>query len=94
LLPGEIDVEESIGHWYLFAWADDRGGFANWILVDLDRLRDSALMDSQRITYNRDWETGFIAIKIADLRANGCIVDQKEGMVQQLELGLLSASGE
>ena len=72
-------IRGGYGRWYLFAWAYDRGSFANWILVDLDRFRSSALMEIQRIIYNPDKETGFIAVKIADLMANECIIDQRKG---------------
>jgi hypothetical protein len=38
-------------------------------------------------SYNPDSQTGFIAIKIADLMTNECVVDQRGGLVRQLELG-------
>lgn len=66
----ELDkLRDGYGGWYVYAWTDESGTICDWILVDLDHLRDSGELDKDRpVKRNRDGRTGFISIPIEDLR--------------------------
>lgn len=62
------------GDYYLYGWTQG-DMIAEWMLVDLHRLRASGLLRQQwRVIHNRDAATGFIAISYKTLRQQGCVV--------------------
>jgi len=72
----EIDkIRKGFARWYLYAWSDGHYNLADWILVDLDNLRQSGLLNDERpIIYNPDRRTGFKAYTVKELAAQGCLV--------------------
>lgn len=75
-------IREGFANWYLYAWTQS-GQICEWILVDLNRLRTSGTIFVQRAEIpNGYWEsnkfvrdgTYFVAIPLAELLANNCIV--------------------
>lgn len=74
----EIDkIKEGKSRWYLYAWSDGHGGFIDWILVDIDQLRNSDLLNYKPTIQNGDG-TGFIAITKEELNLSNCLVAYKE----------------
>jgi len=66
-------IKAGFARWYLYAWIENGGRFAEWIFVDLDKLRETLLIDFAPTVKNQDGTT-FKAISIPDLEATGCLV--------------------
>ena len=82
-------IKEGYGCWYLYAW-DKRftdGKFIAWVFVDLDKLRNSGLLNKPRqVVWNRDGSSAFIYIKLAELWQQGCFTEvSEEAGIQILE---------
>jgi len=62
--------------WYLYCWSDDNFGLADWILVDLDMLRNSKLLDGieELERANIDDRTWFISLTRSQL--SDCIISR------------------
>ena len=71
----EIDkLRKGFGDWYLYAWENKYGELAEWMLVDINKMRKSGLLDKERkTTMNPDRRTGFIAYAIKELDGVGAI---------------------
>ena len=67
-------LKEGFADWYFYGWSDDKGGFLDWMLVDLDKLRQSGLLENLLMTFNTDQTTGFVSINWDELNAHGCLV--------------------
>ena len=74
----EIDkLREGYAKWYLYAWEQRDGGY-EYILLDMDRVRDSGLLDGRKqVIINRDGRTGFVSISLFDLNNSNCIINKK-----------------
>lgn len=62
---------------YLYGWTE---GFriAEWMLVDLNRLRASGLLNqSHRVQYNTDGGTGFVSLAYRDLKRLNCLIAER-----------------
>lgn len=70
-------LREGYGSHYLYAWANNEAVFDDWMLIDLDKLRASRLLDNNDFIPNSDHRTGLLPIPDYDLRATGCIVREK-----------------
>lgn len=66
-------IKAGAGDLYLYAWAQGTK-LPEWVLVDLDSLRASGLLEDQSIIHNPDARTGFIAIPVSTLRLNDCVI--------------------
>ena len=66
-------IQEGFADWYLYAWTRN-GQICEWILVDLNRLRTSGTIYVQRPEIPNGDGTFFVAIPVAELLANNCIV--------------------
>lgn len=67
-------LREGFGRFYLYCWENDKHELSEWVLVDLDKLRETGLLDKQRKQFeNRDGTTCFIAFGIRELEQVGCI---------------------
>lgn len=64
------------GDFYLYGWTWDMQ-IAEWMLVDLHRLRESGLLQDSQLIPNRDGQTAFIAIPYYRLAARGCVVNSR-----------------
>lgn len=70
-------IKEGFCRWYLYVWTNRKGKIQDYILVDLNKLRESKILNkSFTVINNFDGETGFIAIPYTDLEAAGCIVSK------------------
>jgi len=68
-------IREGFARWYLFGWIDeDDGSVFTWLILDMDRVRKSGLLNSPEETINFDRETRFVHIGINQLFSKGCIV--------------------
>lgn len=71
----EIDkIRDGFARWYLYAWSDGNNGLMDWMLIDIDALRESGLLDRKQIIKNKDGRTGFIAVSEGELRLNNCLI--------------------
>ena len=74
-------IKEGYGRWYLYAW-DKRftgGQFIAWVFVDLDKLRESGLLNEPRkVIWNGDESSSFVSISLAELWQAGCITEVNE----------------
>ena len=75
----EIDkLREGFGDWYLYGWVDDRGDISEWILLNLDALRQSGLLDIKRKPISNHDGTAFVSITQQELKAYpGILIAQK-----------------
>lgn len=68
-------IREGFARWYLYGWDDTASGYLNrWMLLDVDVLRGSGLLDSAPQTVNHDGQTAFRTIAAGSLQLCGCII--------------------
>lgn len=82
----EIDkIKEGFADWYLYGWG--RGGTVEeYVLFDLERVRNVGMLEARRNQImNRDG-TGFINIEIGELQMAGCIVNKEVSETTQLKI--------
>lgn len=81
-------IKEGYAYRYFYAWTDEHHVIKEWILVDLDRVRDLGLLDTVGPSIpNTDNETHFIAISIRQLEESGCLLaSQLEKKARQVNL--------
>lgn len=70
--------------WYLYAWENQFGKLKEWMLININILRNSGLLDMNRpVKMNKDGATGFVSFSIRELEginsvAAKCIGDSNE----------------
>jgi hypothetical protein len=70
-------IKEGFGKWYLYAWTKDKNSFSDWILLDLDLLRKSPLLNNERKqTFNPDKSTAFISFSLPELYLWNIIIER------------------
>jgi len=76
------EVDKILGgfaRWYLYAWTTPAGGLSDWLLVDLDILRSSGLLEQvltqDREQWNRDCTTSFTWLTYTELVEVGAVVN-------------------
>lgn len=76
----EIDkIRAGFGRWYLYAWTGSKGKIIDWILVDLNKFRNSGVLnDNRRVIPNPDRRTGFKAYTINELLKNNCLIARRQ----------------
>lgn len=75
----EIDkIKAGFAKWYLYGWVSD-DTIQEWMLVDLDIVRNKGLLNDRDIIPNTDGRTGFIAIPHTELEENGCLIASQIG---------------
>lgn len=68
-------LRDGCADWYLYAWTNDEGGFADWVLLDINKMRDAGLFHENRnIQMNKDKTTGFVAYGLPEIYAVGGVV--------------------
>lgn len=76
----ELDkIKHGYGHLYLYGWTLEYQ-ISEWMLVDLERLRNSGLLDRRSLITNRNGDTRFLTIPAYELWREGCILTQ-QGML-------------
>jgi len=75
----ELDkLRAGFAQWYLYAWTDNQGGFDDWILVSIDKMREAGLLDNNRkVKMNKDNRTGFVAYSLSELTGIDALVAWK-----------------
>jgi len=76
-------IKEGFARWYIYGWLKDDDTVGDWILVDVDKLRASKLLDTTDERVNKDGSK-FICIPYKVLEDKGCIIDSN--MRPQLNL--------
>ena len=81
--PTEIDkLRKGYGDWYLYGWLSNKS-ITEWMLVDINILRDNECFNKTRhIKMNED-NTGFISISISEIKYHNAIV-ASEGLDRYL----------
>jgi hypothetical protein len=76
-------IKEGFGRWYIYAWAKDNDSLLEWWLLDLNALRASPLLDSERPeTPNKDGLTAFKAFSASELYLWDVLIEKGgEGVV-------------
>ena len=74
----EIDkLREGFAKWYIYAWEDDSGKIDQYILVDMDIVRDQRLLDVARRDISNGDGTMFCAISIDELVVAKCLISYR-----------------
>ena len=91
---GETEIHKlrkGFAKWYLYAW-ELNNGFYEWILVDLDCVRQNGLLDKDWTEkQNADGQTQFIIIPLKELWDVGAIVNLKLTQSTRTKCGLIDA---
>lgn len=66
-------IKEGHAFRYFYGWTDSEHNISEWILVDLNKLRTTNLLDKKPIA-NTDGATSFIAISVKELSDAGCLL--------------------
>lgn len=67
-------LRAGFARWYLYCWIDAGGVVIDYVIIDLDRVRLLGLLDQPMREYsNRDDATWFVALRVSELRAAGCL---------------------
>ena len=74
-------IKEGWGSWYLYAW--DRCN--NWVFYDIDRLRDSGLLEDEIKQIPNGDGTRFHSISVKTLDKHEVIVDCSENIREYLD---------
>lgn len=75
----ELDkIKEGWGRWYLYLWECTENNICDWILADLNKVRELNLLENRKEIPNTDKTTRFISISADELRNTGCLVDEAE----------------
>lgn len=71
----ELDkIRDGFGKFYLYGWTNLNNIINEWVLIDLDKMRELKLFDGKQEIINTDGITRFIAIPIYEIDKTGCIV--------------------
>lgn len=63
--------------WYFYGWLNQAGELAEYMLIDLEKVRHAKLLEKpKQVRYNPDG-TGFISFTLDELRACACIANLK-----------------
>lgn len=71
-------IRDGFGDWYLYGWVNGTNEITEWILVNLDCLRESGILNKKRKEIsNADGMSWFVAIPLNELKTHGCVVAEK-----------------
>jgi hypothetical protein len=78
-------LREGYGDLYLYAWEDQKGALADWILVDINKMRKTGLLyEDKSTTFNIDGTTGFVAYSITELDKIGALIAKSTSLSERL----------
>lgn len=68
------EAEQGVLQWLRHpGWRDSAGRIPDWVLIDLDAVRRSDLLEREwPLTFNGD-RTAFVAIPMCDIEGAGCL---------------------
>lgn len=67
-------IKNGFAKFYLYCWTDSNKQISDWILVDLDTVRNYGILENRKLIANTDKTTWFIAIKHEELLKKNCLV--------------------
>lgn len=67
-------IKEGFGKYYLYCWTNENQEILEWILVDLNKLRHSKLLEITPEIENKDGYTRFISISTEKLKIYKCLI--------------------
>jgi hypothetical protein len=67
-------IKEGYAYRYFYGWLNRNNVLSEWILVDLDKVREKGLLDIPRKEHPNYDGTYFIDIKIKELSDAGCLI--------------------
>lgn len=70
-------IKEGWARYYLYCWQGQDEKIDEWMLVDMNKVRLSNLLDNRVDKVNKDGRTAFIAIPYYELIKCGCILVSK-----------------
>lgn len=80
-------IKEGHGFRYFYGWIDKNNRIAEWILVDLDKVRETGLLEKERPLIPNYDGTHFVPIDIEELDEAGCLIiyQLNDGIANQLK---------
>ncbi len=69
-------IREGHAFRYFYGWTDTRHIVAEWMLVDLDKVRTAGLLEKKRSFIPNGDGTHFIQISMRELEITGCLIKQ------------------
>jgi hypothetical protein len=71
-------LKRGFASWYLYCWEQKDGSInKHFMIIDMNRVRETGLLEIERRIITNTDSTQFIAIDIQELRANDCIIVSK-----------------
>jgi len=72
----EIDkIRDGGVDWYFYGWTDEKDEIANWVILDVNKVLVTGLLDGRQMVANHDCgRTGFVSVPLFELDANNCIL--------------------
>ena len=70
-------IREGYASRYFYGWLDETQTLAEWVLIDLDKVRKSGLLEKQRPFIPNGDGTYFISITLKELADADCLIASK-----------------
>lgn len=68
-------IRGGFARWYFYGWINQKGNLADWIIVDLNKMRNLNLFNERRtIRKNPDGHTGFVWYPAKELNHRGVLI--------------------
>lgn len=67
-------ILEGWARYYLYCWTDSTNNISEWMLIDLNKVRENNLLNNRQEKINKDGVTGFVFIPYRELEENDCIL--------------------
>jgi len=66
-------LREGKSKWYVYGWENVDGSIDSYMIIDLDTLRGSGLLENRPEIRNKDDNTAFIVVPVQELFDRGCL---------------------
>lgn len=66
-------IQAGHGDYYLYGWTNGYD-ITEYMLVDLQQVRLTNILNNRKVIMNNEHQTGFIAVPFTELMGHGCIV--------------------
>jgi len=86
-------LRDGFGRWYLYLWTNNLM-IVDWILIDLNRARESGLLFKKRHHIQNKNKNGgpdgtyFVAISIPEIKNHGCLVNEFQPLLKDYQVPL------
>lgn len=74
---GTTELEKlraGFGDWYLYCWTNSDSQISEWILVDINKMRSTGLLNKSKKDIPNGDGTFFVAFDKVELRMNHCLI--------------------